>query len=547
LAAWVGGLGLPAGSNLSLRDAALSGAFRIWRSSMSCGLGLERSLGLGVSWVLSDTQQFYECMADDGGVIRRLFPQVQPYTWGSPTAMTEFLGIPSTGGPMAELWLGDHPLLPSLLATEPLPTERVTTGQLSTETNEARPGDPLDCILRENPSAWFHHALPASSASASASACASETLPTSSDAAVTSFSLRFLLKVMAIAEPLSLQTHPNKAQAEAGFAREDALGISRTAPNRNYRDPNHKPELICALTTMDALSGFRPAHETMELLACLDDASASLLINSLSQGLDVAMRDGLGGTIFAGPETTASFAQAARNAAIANPEHSLTFSWWAALCDRHPGDGGVAVATLLHCVRLEPGQALFLSAGNMHAYLSGVGIEIMASSDNVLRGGLTPKHVDIEELLRVTLAVAGPLPLVLPIDVTSQIFSTPANHTTRPGAPIDTGDGNSADAFSDTSTGVSTTGVPATGWLSEEWPVPVDDFRLLRLRGSSTQPCKARIEVRPLIALCTEGEVCFTQGADAILLKRGESAVIGNSETALSLSGSGTAFLASAG
>jgi mannose-6-phosphate isomerase len=478
-------------------------------------------------------------MTDDGGMIRRLFPQVQPYTWGSPTSMTELLGIPSTGGPMAELWLGDHSLLPSLVAREPLSTERVTTQQLSTEPNEARPGDPLDRMLRENPSAWFHPALPA--CSSSSVAFTSATSPTSPDAAVTSSSLRFLLKVMAIAEPLSLQTHPNKAQAEAGFAREDALGISRTGPKRNYRDPNHKPELICALTTMDALSGFRPDHETMELLACLDDASARLLINSLSQGLDSAMRDGLSGAIFAGPETTASFAQAARNAAIANPEHLLTFGWWAAMCDRHPGDGGVAVATLLHCVRLEPGQALFLSAGNMHAYLSGVGIEIMASSDNVLRGGLTPKHVDIEELLRVTLAVAGPLPLVLPIDVTSQVFSTTANHATRRGTSIDTGDG-STDASSGTSTGVST-----PGWSSEEWPVPVDDFRLLRLRGSSTQPCNARIEARPLIALVTEGEVCFTQGAEVVLLKRGESAVIGNSETALSLSGKGTAFLASAG
>jgi mannose-6-phosphate isomerase len=518
-------------------------------------------------------------MTDDVEVIRRLLPQVQPYAWGSPTAMAELLGIPSTGGPMAELWLGDHPLLPSLVAPEQLPNEQLpteklsaplstaevpteklsarqrataqlSTTQLSTELYEARLGDPLDHILRADPSAWFHPRGPAQPPSPSTPliSSASPTLTASPDAAVTSSSLRFLLKVMAIAEPLSLQTHPNKAQAEDGFAREDARGIARTAPNRNYRDPNHKPELICALTTMDALSGFRRVEETVALLRFLDDPSARLLIDSLAQGLDGAMRDGLSGTIFAGSEATASFAEAARNAAIENPEHALTFGWWAALCDRHPGDGGVAVATLLHCVRLQPGQALFLSAGNMHAYLSGVGIEIMANSDNVLRGGLTPKHVDIEELLRVTLAVAAPLPLVLPTDVTSQIFAPSASSTTQTGATID-----AADAFATPSNIASISASPASisasisAWSGEEWLVPVDDFRLLRLSGSSTRPSTVWVEARPLVALCTEGEVRFTQGANDLLLMRGESAVIGNSESALTISGNGTAFVASAG
>jgi mannose-6-phosphate isomerase len=515
-------------------------------------------------------------MTDDVEVIRRLLPQVQPYAWGSPTAMTELLGTPSTGGPMAELWLGDHPLLPSMVVTEQLPnekqsTEQRTTGQppirqattelrtagqpptrqVSTDPKGAGPGDPLDHVLRANPSAWFRPGGPAQPPSTPLISSASPTLTASPDAAITSSSLRFLLKVMAIAEPLSLQTHPNKAQAEDGFAREDALGIARTAPNRNYRDPNHKPELICALTTMDALSGFRRVEETVALLRFLDDPSARLLIDSLAQGLDGAMRDGLSGTIFAGSEATASFAEAARNAAIENPEYALTFGWWAALCDRHPGDGGVAVATLLHCVRLQPGQALFLSAGNMHAYLSGVGIEIMANSDNVLRGGLTPKHVDIEELLRVTLAIAAPLPLVLPTEVTSQIFAPSTSPTTRSGATIDAVD--AVDAFAapsnTASISASTASIPASisAWSGEEWLVPIDDFRLLRLSGSSTRPCAVWVEARPLVALCTEGEVRFTQGANDLLLMRGESAVIGNSESALTISGNGTAFLASAG
>jgi mannose-6-phosphate isomerase len=456
-------------------------------------------------------------MTDDGGVICRLLPRVQPYAWGSFTAMTEYLGIPSTGEPMAELWLGDHPLLPSLV----MGSDLVGLGGLtaseepaSTGSDEGRPSPGLDEVLRADPSSWFDSASLRHDASASLRHGASLTSSQSS-------SLRFLLKVMAIAEPLSLQTHPNKAQAEEGFAREDGLGISRTAPNRNYRDPNHKPELICALTEMDALSGFRPPDETLALFALVDDPAARRLTASLSSGLDTAMRDGLSGAIFADENATASFAVAAQGAASKNPEHALTFGWWAALCHRHPGDGGIAVATLLHCVRLQPGQALFLGAGNMHAYLSGVGIEIMANSDNVLRGGLTPKHVDIEELLRVTNAVAGPLPLVTPVDVSSQIF------------PLPDGD--------------STLTIETNGWICETWPVPVNDFRLLRLRGASAYPCQVQIATRPLIALCTEGEVRLVQGDQTITLMRGQSAIAGKSDDPLCVGGNGTAFLASAG
>ncbi len=454
-------------------------------------------------------QQFWSAMSDDGGVICRLHPKVQPYAWGSTTAMTDLLGIPSTGGPMAELWLGDHPLLPSSVAPSEIsatmgssPSEVDASVASVSEADASEVAVPLDEILRADPSTWFDPAARAEGDSARSS-------------------LRFLLKVMAIAEPLSLQTHPNKSQAEAGYAREDALGIDRNAPNRNYRDANHKPELICALTEMDALSGFRPVEETIALLALLDDPAARFLISSLAGGLDTALRDGLNGTVFSGKQATASFAEAARNAAVSNPLHALTFGWWAALCDRHPGDGGVAVATLLHCVRLQPGQALFLGAGNMHAYLSGVGIEIMANSDNVLRGGLTPKHVDVSELLHVTNALSGPLPLVMPVDVSAQMFSE-----------LD---------------GVSRESGERHQWVGEEWPVPVDDFRLLRISGQSSVPRKLDVIARPLIALCIEGEIRLGQGIDAIILKRGESAIVGTSDSPLSLSGRGALFFATAG
>ena len=423
-------------------------------------------------------------MTDDGGVIRRLLPRVQPYAWGSHTAMTELLHIASTGGPMAELWLGDHPLLPSNVATT------------------AEEHETLDQILTGDIASWFDSASRQHGTS-----------------------LSFLLKVMAIAEPLSLQTHPDLAQAQAGFAREDALGIERTAPNRNYRDANHKPELICALTEMDALSGFRRVEETLVLLRLVDDPSARLLATSLARGLGAALSDGLNGAIFPDAMATDSFATASRNAALKHPEHGFTFAWWAALCDRHPGDGGIAVAALLHCVRLQPGQALFLGAGNMHAYLSGVGIEIMANSDNVLRGGLTPKHVDIEELLVVTRAESGEVPMVAPVDVSSTLFNIPTL-----GAHTEVPNHDETD-----------------NWIAEEWPVPVDDFRLLRFHGHSSSPANLTLNTRPVIVLCTQGEVCLSQGGLAITLRIGESAIAGNSTDSLAIAGTGTLFLASAG
>ncbi len=471
-------------------------------------------------------------MTDDGRVIRRLFPRVQPYAWGSPTAMTELLHIASTGGPMAELWLGDHPLLPSNVgaaqdltrlneAESKSETESETKSETETET-ETKTGsesatevETLDQVLLRDPQAWFD---PASLQRGT--------------------NLSFLLKVMAIAEPLSLQTHPNLAQAQEGFAREDALGISRTAPNRNYRDANHKPELICALTEMDALSGFRPVPETLALLNLVDDPAASMLATLLAAGLGSAMQDCLSGKIFPNVQATESFATASRNAALAHPEQALTFGWWAALCDRHAGDGGVAVAALLHCVRLQPGEGLFLGAGNMHAYLSGVGIEIMANSDNVLRGGLTPKHVDVEELLIVTKAESGPVPLVTPVDVSSQVF---AGELAGPNV-VSPGTGANG-------TGANGTRAPSEpgGWLGERWPVPVEDFQLVRISGNSIEPRAILIKTRPLIALCTQGAVSLTQGVESLNLGLGESAVVGIADDLLGVSGNGTVFLASAG
>jgi mannose-6-phosphate isomerase len=201
-------------------------------------------------------------------------------------------------------------------------------------------------------------------------------------------SLPYLLKVLAAAEALSLQTHPSAEQAAAGYAREEQLGIAVDAPERIYRDPFAKPELICALTRFDALCGFRPIDAT---LALLDRLGAT--------GLAAHLRsEGLAATVAAlYRRTLAIDATLAACADRPEPEATLVMR----LAGQYPDDPSVVVTLLLNRVVLEPGEALFLGPGNLHAYLHGVGVEIMGASDNVVRGGTTVKHVDIDELLRV--------------------------------------------------------------------------------------------------------------------------------------------------
>lgn len=223
--------------------------------------------------------------------------------------------------------------------------------------------------------------------------------------------LPYLLKLLAAEEPLSLQAHPSSAQAREGFARENAAGVPIDSPVRNYRDPNHKPELIVALTEFEALAGFRRPTDTVELLDALavpalggyrtllaaqPDASGlrtvfTSWITLPGQALDDILPAVAQGCIdyLSGPART----DGGRFAAEARTLLELGESY--------PGDAGVLAALLLNRVTLTPGQGLYLDAGNLHAYLRGTGVEIMANSDNVLRGGLTPKHVDVPELLRV--------------------------------------------------------------------------------------------------------------------------------------------------
>lgn len=289
----------------------------------------------------------------------RLTGQVQKYAWGSPTVLPDLLGVEPSGEPQAELWLGAHP------------------------SASARLGDrPLDELVSGDPAAYAGRA------------------------AVAEFGARlpFLLKVLAAAEPLSLQAHPSREQAEAGFAREEAAGVAFDAGERTYRDGWPKPEAICALEDFDLLCGFRAPAETHALFRRLGSARALDLVSPLADGGAESVRKVFRRLLElrgdARDLVTDVVAAGAKHAGDEEPLGNLA-QLVTELGDRHPNDPGVVAALLMNRVRLRRFEALFLPAGNLHAYLQGTGIEVQANSNNVVRGGLTSKHVDVAGLLEV--------------------------------------------------------------------------------------------------------------------------------------------------
>ncbi|MGW1134848.1 mannose-6-phosphate isomerase, class I [Streptomyces griseoluteus] len=284
----------------------------------------------------------------------RLDNTVRPYAWGSPTAIPRLLGTEPTGEPQAEMWMGAHPGAPS----------RTSRGTLV----EVIDADP-ERELGAEAVAKFGPRLP------------------------------FLLKILAAGAPLSLQVHPDLAQAREGYAEEERRGVPVDAPHRNYKDANHKPELICALTEFDGLCGFRAPAEAAGLLDGLGVDSLKPYVDLLrAQPEDAALREVLTAVLTANPE---DMADTVTEATAACTRLGGPYTPYADMARDYPGDPGVIAAMLLNHVRLQPGEALFLGAGIPHAYLDGLGVEIMANSDNVLRCGLTPKHIDVPELLRV--------------------------------------------------------------------------------------------------------------------------------------------------
>jgi mannose-6-phosphate isomerase len=318
------------------------------------------------------------------GVVRR-------YAWGSRTAIPELLGREPDGEPQAELWLGAHPSAPSRVVS-------------------AAGAESLDACIRRDPEAVL---------GASVRRRFGDELP-------------FLFKVLAAAEPLSIQAHPDRDQARAGFARENAAGLAVDAPTRSYRDPHHKPELICALTPFRALNRFREPAAIADALAALGVAGLAPLVAELRAA---SPREALASFFGAwmGMEPGAREALVAEVAAAAGARSGdAACAEVAGLAERHPGDAGVLAPFFLHLVELAPGEAMFLPAGQLHAYLDGTALELMANSDNVLRGGLTPKHVDVPELLATLRfepgdpGILGPRAVDAPTGVGRARYDTPA-------------------------------------------------------------------------------------------------------------------------
>ncbi|MBD9702495.1 mannose-6-phosphate isomerase, class I [Streptomyces sp. ID01-12c] len=377
----------------------------------------------------------------------RLDNTVRPYAWGSTTAIPQLLGVAPTGEPQAEMWMGAHPGAPS----------RTGRGPLTEVIDEAPERE-----LGTSTVGKFGPRLP------------------------------FLLKILAAGAPLSLQVHPDLEQAREGYEDEERRGIPIDAAHRNYKDANHKPELICALTEFDGLCGFREPLRAAELLAALDVDSLKPYVDLLhAHPEEAALREVLTAVLGADPEEMAhTVTEAAAACARLGGDHAP----YVDLAHHYPGDPGVIAAMLLNHVRLQPGEALFLGAGIPHAYLNGLGVEIMANSDNVLRCGLTPKHVDVPELLRVV-------------------------------------------RFEATDPGVLRPEASPDG--EEVYETPIDEFRLSRFVLPEAGAPHDLTRATPQILLCTAGSV----RAGEHTLAPGESVFVPADEKA-EVSGPGTLFRA---
>jgi mannose-6-phosphate isomerase len=390
----------------------------------------------------------------------RLTGVIQPYAWGSRTAIPELLGTEPTGEPQAELWLGAHPLAPSIVD-----------------------GEPLDKVVADDPVGVVGRA------------------------AVEAFGPRlpFLLKIIAAEQPLSLQAHPSREQAEAGYAREQAAGVPRDAPHRTYRDGWPKPELLCALAETEALCGFGEPHETYRMFQRLAVDDALTLVAPLADP-DLPAPDRLR-AVFSrllrlGPdERTVIYEIVQAAEAIQGADDQARF--WRTACELntyYPGDPGVLAALLMNRITLQPGDALFMPSGNLHAYLSGGGIEIMANSDNVMRGGLTPKYVNVDELLAILDFTPGLRSLITPIEESRGVW---------------------------------------------RYPTPAPEFALWRLQPQG-EPVAVPAAGSGRVLLVTDGELTAMSATAELDLVRGQSALLSAGEEA-SLTGRGTAFVGGPG
>ncbi|SIR00672.1 mannose-6-phosphate isomerase, class I [Aeromonas veronii] len=292
---------------------------------------------------------------------------IQGYDWGSHDSLTTLFGIAnSQGKPQAELWMGAHPNGCS---------DVVVAGQTQK----------LSTLIERAPAAVLGEATLARFGS-----------------------LPFLFKVLCAEKALSIQVHPSKAQAEAGFAKEEAAGIDAKAANRNYKDPNHKPELVFALTPYQAMNGFRAIPAILALFERVNLAAIAELTTALAASQNEAGLQHFFHQLLVLEGARKEEALAGLLAFASEHQDEETFALISSLAAQYPGDVGLFSPLLLNVVTLKPGQAMFLDACTPHAYVRGTGLEIMANSDNVLRAGLTPKYIDVAELLDCTRCRAKP-------------------------------------------------------------------------------------------------------------------------------------------
>lgn len=387
---------------------------------------------------------------------------IMTYSWGSYTALAELLGAPVPADiPQAELWMGAHPKASSMIEVEGKPISLI----------DAIDQNPV-AMLGESAAGRFDNRLP------------------------------YLFKVLAVNRPLSIQAHPSRTQAKKGFSREKALNIPFDAPHRNYRDNNHKPECICALTDFWVLCGFRPVSQTVSLLQSACPQTLAPEIDKLKQHSD---EGGLQRFL----EALLMMAESRKRAAIAEAT-SHTDSrglsppvgqWIIRLVDVYPNDIGALAPLFMNLTCLSAGEALFLPAGRFHAYLEGTGIELMANSDNVLRGGLTTKHVDVAELLTVLRFESTPVDPILP----SQ-----------------------------------------TGPLEVVYPTFANEFILSRITLGPDDTYKSNSGMGARIILCVEGNAVITAPAtgEKVEIKKGLSVFVPGSVDGYTLSGKGVLYKA---
>jgi mannose-6-phosphate isomerase len=401
-------------------------------------------------------------------MIAKLRNTIQPYAWGSHHAIATLQGRSTpTELPEAELWMGAHPKAPSHLV-------------------QGDGGEELSLLD------WLK-ADPAARLGASVLKQFGERLP-------------FLFKVLAASRALSIQSHPNLVQAQEGFARENRAGIPLTARHRNYRDDNHKPELICALTPFQALRGFRDFDEIASLFSALGLRSLERLQTPfLEEPGEESLRDFYTGLL----KLTEEEQEVVVKETLARLEAEALEAELTELLLRlhhdYPGDASILSPLFLNYLTLAPGEAMYLPAGELHAYLDGTGIELMANSDNVLRGGLTPKHVDVPELLRV-------------------LHFTPTQVERLRPAPLSP--------------------------TEAEYASPAPEFRLSVLTITPDISHQSQPDESISLLLCVEGEVCLQGredaggGAQKLTLTAGESAVISADVQEWSAKGEGRLFRA---